>query len=202
MPRRPLRRPSPLSVLLVVAHPDDDAIFAGELQRHAGRHRFTVVFATHAANSPRAAEARAWQRSLGTDPARVRFLGFPDDPNDRRQARCSLADDDLAARLRALRLRPSLLVTHNALGEYGHPHHLLVHRVATQVYTNVPRLEFGHGLPRADVTLPCATTKWAAVAAAYPSQAAVVATFSRPTETFVARPRSVALRLVRDRLLG
>ncbi len=187
-------------MLLLVAHPDDDAIFAGELQRRAARHRFTVVVATHAAESARAAEVRAWQSRLGTDPRRIRFLGFPDDREDRRQARCSIADADVASRLRALRLRPSLLVTHNEIGEYHHPHHLLVHRVATQVYRDVPRLEFGHGLAHADLALPCPPEKWSEVAAAYPSQASVIATFARSDESFVARPDAAVLRLVLDRL--
>ena len=199
-PRRVRRRP--LSVLLVVAHPDDDAIFAGALQRQAARHRWTVVCMTHADGSPRALEMRAWQTTLGTPASRVRFLGQADDPEDRRQGRCSIDADAVARGLRAQRLRPSLLVTHHETGEYGHPHHRLVHRVAAAVYADVPRLLFGHGLASSDLTLACDDAKWRAIAEAYPSQASVVATFARPTETFVAQPRDEALALVTGRLLA
>lgn len=195
-------RSRPLSVLLVVAHPDDDAIFAGALQRRAARHTWTVVCMTHAEGSPRAQELRAWQASLGTDPARVRFLGHPDDPEDRRQGRCSIDPAAVVRGLRALRARPALLVTHNAAGEYGHPHHVLVHRAALEAYPRVPRLLFGQGLASADLELPCDDAKWSAVAAAYPSQASVVATFARPAEAFVAEPRAATLALVTTRLLA
>jgi LmbE family N-acetylglucosaminyl deacetylase len=185
----------PRSCLLFVAHPDDDAIFAGALQRRAvdAGATFTVVCLTHADGSPRAEELRAWQRGLGTDPARVHFLGFEDDPEDRRQGRCSIDASVVLAAVRALGLRPDVVVTHNARGEYGHPHHLLVHRVARAAFPDVVRLEFGEGVEPPDVSVACGD-KWAAVAATFASQRSVVATFARATEGSGPCPREAAGR--------
>jgi LmbE family N-acetylglucosaminyl deacetylase len=177
--------------LLLVAHPDDDAIFAGELQRRSTHLDWVVVCVTHDAASPRAAEMRAWQATLGTDPARVHFLGHADDPQDWREKRCSLEAAAVAASVQALDIRPDLLVTHNAVGEYGHPHHLLVHRVACELHPEIARLEFGEGTSAGDVVLPCAA-KWTAVVDAYASQRSVIATFRREVERFGAVPASAA----------
>lgn len=194
-----------MSCLLFVSHPDDDAIFAGALQRKAARHRWTVVCATHDAASPRVDEMRRWQASLGTDPRQLVFLGFPDDPDDRRQGRNSIDERTLATRVRSLGLRPEVVVTHNGRGEYGHPHHQLVHRVAVAVYPAVVRLEFGHGLDDTDWQLPC-VGKWDAAADAYPSQRAVIEAFQRDVETFVVAPRAaapaLAARLLEPRVDG
>ncbi|MFO0934282.1 MAG: DEAD/DEAH box helicase [Planctomycetota bacterium] len=196
------RADGPRSCLLFVAHPDDDAIFAGALQRRAtdAGATFTVVCLTHADGSPRAEELRAWQRRLGTDPARVHFLGFEDDPEDRRQGRCSIDASVALAAVRALGLRPDVVVTHNARGEYGHPHHLLVHRVARAAFPDAVRLEFGEGLDDVDLSVACGD-KWGAVAATFASQRSVVATFARATETFAAVPREAG-RAVAARWLG
>lgn len=184
-------KPTSLSCLLFVAHPDDDAIFAGALQQRARRHDWTVVCLTHVPASPRAAEMRQWQSLLGTDPHRIHFLGLPDDPEDRRRGRCSLDQGLVEAALRSLSVEPDIVVTHNELGEYGHPHHLLVHRAAHAVFPGRPFLHFGHGLEAADsgptLVLPCAD-KWPDIAACYASQAHVVESLRRPAETFFFRP--------------
>lgn len=37
----------------------------------------------------------------------------------------------------ALGLTPDLVVTHNAMGEYGHPHHMAVHQIAHELFPKV-----------------------------------------------------------------
>ena len=135
-----------LRCLLFVAHPDDDAIFAAALQQRLRPAQWTIVYLTHTANSERGVEAQSWQSHLGTSSERVRFLGFEDNPKDWQRKICSLEEQATTDALRALGLAPQLVVTHNERGEYGHPHHRLVHRAASVVFNDTPLLLFGMGL--------------------------------------------------------
>ncbi len=170
--------------LLVVSHPDDDAIFAGALQAHLSAARWSVVCVTHTADSVRGGELIAWQRALGTDPTRIHFLGFADAQEDWQQRRCSFTDSDIAAALLRLRMQPSLVVTHNARGEYGHPHHVATHLAARQAYPDAPCLAFGFGVCHADISTP-SPGKRAEVARYYPSQATSIRRTARSSERFL-----------------
>jgi len=44
---------------------------------------------------------------------------------------------DWRASVEALRLEPDVVVTHNLVGEYGHPHHMAVHRIAHELFPRV-----------------------------------------------------------------
>jgi LmbE family N-acetylglucosaminyl deacetylase len=175
--------------LLVISHPDDDAIFAGALQAYLSAARWSVVCATYTADDPRGRELLAWQRALGTDPERIHFLGFADDREDRERQCCSF-EGGLTDALAQLRLRPSLVVTHNARGEYDHPHHVAVHGAAMKSYPDTACLAFGFGVCDADLTLP-SPGKRAEVTRYYPSQAASIRRTARSTERFLwlRRPR-------------
>lgn len=174
---------SPADCLLAVAHPDDDAIFAGELQRRLLGERWSVVCLTYTADSPRGRELHSWQSSLGTDPARIHFLAQPDHAADWPARRSSINAATAAAALRALDLSPTLIVTHNRRGEYGHPHHILVHELIAAAFPTTPRLCFGMGLSP-DLTLPC-LDKLSQLERHYPSQAAAIQRVARPNESFV-----------------
>jgi LmbE family N-acetylglucosaminyl deacetylase len=129
-------------ILLVVAHPDDDALFAGELQRRLGMFTWGVVCVTYQADSVRARELVSWQRALGTLPENLHFLGLNDDPSDITSGHSSFSVDEVAARLRELSLSCRLVVTHDVDGEYGHPHHAVTHAAACMVFSDTPRLHF------------------------------------------------------------
>lgn len=177
-------RTSDTSILLVVGHPDDDAIFAGELQTRLSDFRWSVVCVTHSADDDRGRELLDWQRSLGTPPSRIHFLGLPDDANDYRRGQCSIDTTTLERNLRALGLRPCLVVTHGERGEYGHPHHRLTHEVVRAVFPDCRRLHFSYGRGRADVILTC-PGKAERVKRHFPSQAAVVDRYAARKERFV-----------------
>ena len=45
--------------------------------------------------------------------------------------------DEWRASVEGLRLTPDVVVTHNLTGEYGHPHHMAVHRIAHELFGRV-----------------------------------------------------------------
>jgi LmbE family N-acetylglucosaminyl deacetylase len=172
-----------VSCLLVVSHPDDDALFAGQLQSELAGATWTVACVTFHRDHERAAELLAWQASRGTAPANVHFLGHPDDPDDWRHRRCRIDQREVEHGLARLSLSPDLVVTHNEGGEYGHPHHMLTHRAVLNVYRDPPVLVFGMGLPQCDVALSC-PDKPRTLRGYFPSQRKAVAKLARTRERF------------------
>ena len=174
-----------VEVLLVVAHPDDDAIFAGALQRSLRAFRWGVVCVTWSGTTPRGEELLSWQTHEQRTPAsRIAFLDQVDDPEDYRQKRCSLDHARVTQLLANQECRPRIVVTHNDVGEYGHPHHVFVHRVARAVFADCNFLFFGPGKPKFDLSVSCAD-KWPAVRSHFASQARVIDKLAASEETFV-----------------
>lgn len=140
--------------LIIVAHPDDDALFAGPFQLAHPWVRWTVVCATYQPGDPRAVELAGWQRALGAE--QVIHLGFADDFNDFRTGVSSFTADDVARALKAVDIQPDVVLTHNHIGEYGHCHHRVVHAAVKQVYREGAYM-FAHYLDQHDIEIrvPC-----------------------------------------------
>lgn len=54
-------------------------------------------------------------------------------------------------------VKPSTIITHNHVGEYGHIEHVLLHHAVLQAarrYKDASVLSFGVGLPEADLVVP------------------------------------------------
>jgi N-acetyl-1-D-myo-inositol-2-amino-2-deoxy-alpha-D-glucopyranoside deacetylase len=141
------------TLLLVHAHPDDEAISTGGVMMKAKAHGHRVVLATatrgevgeihnmdEATSRPRLGEIRTEELKaageiLGVD--RIEFLGYRDsgmvdtadnkDPRSFHQARL----DEAAAKLAVLMRdeRPDVVVTYAEDGVYGHPDHIKAHLV-------------------------------------------------------------------------
>jgi len=141
------------TLLLVHAHPDDEAISTGGviMKAKAHGHRVVLVTATRGEageiynmdpkqTRPRLAvirteELKAAGDVLGVD--RIEFLGYRDsgmvdtadnkDPRSFHQARIDEAASRLAVFLREE--RPDVVVTYGEDGQYGHPDHMKAHYV-------------------------------------------------------------------------
>ena len=141
------------TLLLVHAHPDDEAISTGGamLKARADGHRVVLVTATRgevgeiynmdeAATRPHLGEVRAKEleaagRLLGVN--RGEFLDYRDSgmvgtaDNENPKSFHQAPLDEAAARLAAIlrEERPDVVVTYDADGTYGHPDHIKAHHV-------------------------------------------------------------------------
>jgi N-acetyl-1-D-myo-inositol-2-amino-2-deoxy-alpha-D-glucopyranoside deacetylase len=141
------------TLLLVHAHPDDEAISTGGVMMKAKAHGHRVVLITatrgevgeiynmdEATSRPRLGEIRTQELKnaseiLGVD--RQEFLGYRDsgmvdtadnkDPRSFHQAKLEEAAGRLAVFLREE--RPDVVVTYDEDGVYGHPDHIKAHFV-------------------------------------------------------------------------
>ena len=141
------------TLMLVHAHPDDEAISTGGVMMKAKAHGHRVVLVTatrgeageiynmdEEASRPRLGEIRTGELKaageiLGVD--RIEFLGYRDsgmvdtadnkDPHSFHQARLEEAAAKLAALMRDE--RPDVVITYAEDGVYGHPDHIKAHYV-------------------------------------------------------------------------
>jgi N-acetyl-1-D-myo-inositol-2-amino-2-deoxy-alpha-D-glucopyranoside deacetylase len=141
------------TLMLVHAHPDDEAISTGGVMMKAKAHGHRVVLVTatrgevgeiynmdESASRPRLGEIRTEELKaageiLGVD--RQEFLGYRDsgmvdtgdnkDPRSFHQARLEEAASRLAILIREE--RPDVVITYAEDGVYGHPDHIKAHHV-------------------------------------------------------------------------
>lgn len=122
----------PQKALILVAHPDDEALFAGGLPFAFPDWQWHVWYMTGAGE--RADQAREWARlvaSAGGAQVTQRFFEFEDRyrPGDRRLWLARLAQEDTTSW--------GTVFTHGYRGEYGHHHHVWLNLVAHLLYANV-----------------------------------------------------------------
>lgn len=134
-----------MKAMAVVAHPDDCVIFAYSYIHNHPEYSWTVCYLTYTAEHERGAEFVAFwsRRNIAT-----KFLGYPDQWNH--QQNCPGAIDESAAAqdLQQIINDQDLILTHNAQGEYGHPHHILVNRATSSHPRRVTFANFGEGNTR------------------------------------------------------
>jgi N-acetyl-1-D-myo-inositol-2-amino-2-deoxy-alpha-D-glucopyranoside deacetylase len=151
------------TLLLMHAHPDDEAISTGGVMMKAKAHGHRVVLVTatrgevgeiynmdEAASRPRLGEIRTEELKaagdiLGVD--RIEFLGYRDsgmvdtadnkDPRSFHQARLDEAAGKLVAVIRDE--RPDVVVTYAEDGVYGHPDHIKAHHVTNAAFDMLER---------------------------------------------------------------
>jgi LmbE family N-acetylglucosaminyl deacetylase len=126
-----------MEAVTLVAHPDDCVIFAWPFIEHHSQLSWTVVYLTYSEDDPRAREISAYWHSRGIT---TKFLGFVDDYRDIENNSNSF-DEVLAeqAIINACEYA-RLILTHNADGDYGHPHHKFVNQVADKLA--IPKVYF------------------------------------------------------------
>ncbi|MQY01995.1 PIG-L family deacetylase [Actinomadura macrotermitis] len=149
---------TPLTLMAVHAHPDDEVLGTGGLFARCAAEGVRTVLVTctngeqgddHGGIKPgepghdaqgvarrRLAELRESAGLLGIET--VELLGYRDsgmdgwEGNDDPEAFANVPVDDAAARLAELieRYRPQVVVTYDENGGYGHPDHIQAHRIA------------------------------------------------------------------------
>jgi hypothetical protein len=123
---------SPRKALLLVAHPDDETIFAGGLMLARNEWEWHVVCMT-GVEERRAQFNRAMEayRNCGVNIAYTRNHEFIDRAHlaDRRLWLAALAKEDCSSW--------DIVLTHGARGEYGHHHHIWLNHIAHLLYENV-----------------------------------------------------------------
>jgi LmbE family N-acetylglucosaminyl deacetylase len=144
------------SLLAVFAHPDDELFYAGVLAdcaAHGGRVTLSAATMGDAGRvldptmgpvedvaALRAAELQRACEAIGIDPPR--FLGFRDSGRGdrlRRDDPRALVNVDFLDIVRAVvdligEVRPQVVLTHEPLGGYYHPDHIVVHRAVTAAF--------------------------------------------------------------------
>lgn len=120
----------------VVAHPDDCVIFARPFIETHNHVTWSIVYLTYKETDARAIEVSEYWRQFGIQ---TEFLGFEDIWDHVRQGLVGF--DVESAHLRLLEsINSDLILTHNSDGDYGHPHHKLVHNVISK--SSVPQVYF------------------------------------------------------------
>lgn len=114
-----------MKAVCMVAHPDDCVIFAYSLMRRFDRLLWHVGYLTYLPSDDRAREfAEFWsRRSVSTS-----FMGFVDDYRDIESGRPSFDTNAARDAIHDLVKDADVIVTHDAEGDYGHPHHRFVNR--------------------------------------------------------------------------
>jgi glycosyltransferase involved in cell wall biosynthesis len=138
--------------LVVVAHPDDELLWFGGLLLRSREQDWTIACATHGPETERGRDFLEVCRRLG---ARPRQLGLRD------EVACLLDEAALDAWLRGLAEEDAwqVVLTHNRRGEYGHPHHRQVGRLASQHWPRAIHCGFGAEAINARVPLDAETVK-------------------------------------------
>ncbi len=162
-----------LDAVMIVAHPDDDGLFGGALQKRLRFLKWGIVCLTYSLDHQRGQELVSWQNSLGTPTATIQFLNFPDDPSDLLRKESSFSVALIKDALNALDIRAKLVVTHNSLGEYGHPHHTDLHQAVVASFINP--VFFGTGSRKSNVVIDVEDFS-DDLCSFYPSQSTVVRT--------------------------
>lgn len=129
----------PARVLIFVAHPDDCMLFAYPFVYQNSNFYFEICYLTGEAT--RLENCRYFWSAHNIP---VRSLGFPDSPADLRNGASSIPDDEIHRALAAVVDEGTFdyILTHSSSGEYGHPHHVQAHRVASVI--GKPLVTFSH----------------------------------------------------------
>ncbi len=117
--------------LMIVAHPDDEIIWAGSHLLDGG---YLVVCITNGRNAVRTHEFEEAVKKSGNIPL---ILEYPDKVNGKRdewsEVRSGITDD--ISRIMKLK-NWRYIATHNPNGEYGHIHHKMTSEITTEVYNS------------------------------------------------------------------
>lgn len=126
-----------INALLVVAHPDDETIFCGGTLLKNKHFQWTIITATYQSSDPRYKgfeKAMSRYSDYGVNIKSFRTLGL----KDGKQKKLSPIDWRLWRHaFTTIKLSPDLVITHNTIGEYGHPDHQAANRISHELFLRV-----------------------------------------------------------------
>jgi LmbE family N-acetylglucosaminyl deacetylase len=131
--------------MALVAHPDDCVIFAYSYIHNHPEYEWTVCYLTYNEQDPRGQEFSDFWRRRGVQ---VKFLNHPDHWNTEKNCPGEIDFDTARRDIEQVVADQDLVLTHNADGEYGHPHHKLVHQASQNHPCRVLFAKFGDGNER------------------------------------------------------
>jgi LmbE family N-acetylglucosaminyl deacetylase len=119
-----------MKAVCMVAHPDDCVIFGWSLMHNFPQLDWHVTYLTYQDTDSRAKEFREFwlRRHITTE-----FLGFPDDYHDIENNCPSFDTDSARDAIRQCLQHADVILSHDSVGDYGHPHHRFVHDCVAQL---------------------------------------------------------------------
>jgi LmbE family N-acetylglucosaminyl deacetylase len=137
-----------MKALVLVAHPDDCVIFASAYMDAHPEYEWDIVYLTHHWWEKRAREMTRYWRRRGI---KTKFLGFKDHGRDLGSLTLKTwAEDSAIKTLRKIAIKYDFILTHGEEGEYGHPHHCVIHKAVKDF--NVSKVYFS--LDESDLAYP------------------------------------------------
>jgi hypothetical protein len=127
-----------MKAVCMVAHPDDCVIFAYQFIMDHSDWDWTICYLTYQRNDPRGAEiSQFWERrNICT-----KFCGMTDNWESVEKGKTGFNNGDAEQWIRDVCDGADIILTHNEKGEYGHPHHMFIHRVTS--FIAIPKVYFG-----------------------------------------------------------
>ena len=130
-----------MKALVLVAHPDDCVIWASAYMDAHPEHGWAITYLTHWRFHKRGREISRYWRHRNVP---VRFLGFKDHGRDLgTNSLITWSEEKAINALQRATQEYDLILTHGAEGEYGHPHHRVVHK-AVKDMTFVKKIYFSN----------------------------------------------------------
>ena len=122
-----------MKAIVLVAHPDDCAIFAWPFIEAYPEFKWDIVYLTYTPWEPRAREATAF---WDTKNINTIFLGYRDEWESVKDGNLGFDAEQAERELSNIAGEYDLILTHFEDGDYGHIHHKFVHN-AVEDHTNV-----------------------------------------------------------------
>ena len=114
-----------MKALCMVAHPDDCVIFGYSYIHNHPEYDWTIGYLTYTESDVRGSELAAFWRRRNIPTV---FLGYVDDYHDLETGQLSFDSVRAEQDIQQLTQRYDLVLTHDERGDYGHLHHVFVHR--------------------------------------------------------------------------
>lgn len=123
-----------MKAIVMVAHPDDCIIFAYSFMYAHPNLDWTVCYLTYEADDYRGSELKAFWDKRGID---TKFLGYVDDWHDIENKQISFDQARAWIDIQEAVSGADIVLTHDANGDYGHLHHVLVHQAVADYHPNM-----------------------------------------------------------------